>query len=219
MPPTRELERRAHEQGYTLVAGVDEAGRGCLAGPVVAAAVILPPELDADGIVDSKLLTPEQRAAAADRLQREVLAWAVGFATAAEVDARNILRATHLAMARALASLAPPAEFALVDGLPVSGLPCPHWAEPRADQSCLAVAAASILAKVTRDRLMIALEASVPGYGFAAHKGYGTAEHLEALRRLGPCAEHRRSFGPVAAVVPEGRLFTPGELDPPAARR
>ena len=195
------MEAKARARGHRLIAGVDEAGRGCLAGPVAAAAVILPEQFAVEGIHDSKALTAVRREQLAERVQAEAAAWAVGWASVAEIEERNILRATHLAMARALAALDPAPDFALVDGLPVEGLPCPHQATPRADASCLCVAAASILAKVTRDRLMADLDEKHPGYGFSTHKGYGTPAHLEALRRLGPCEAHRRTFRPVSLLL------------------
>lgn len=202
-----------------VLAGVDEAGRGPLAGPVAAGAVSMPQTLaEAQlagpwaGLTDSKRLSETSR----ERFFEELRATpgvriGLGWASAAEIDSLNILRATHLAMARAIAALGnPPPGFALVDGLPVHGLPCPHEAVVKGDAKCFFISAASIVAKVSRDRLMVELDAKYPGYGFADHKGYGTAEHLEALRRLGPCPEHRRSFGPVAEMVApyhQGELF------------
>ena len=181
------------------MAGVDEAGRGPLAGPVVAGAVILPelPE-ELSGLNDSKQLTAAKR----ERLflallDCEQVACSVGMASVEEIDRLNILRATHLAMARAVEGLAPHADFCLVDGLPVKGLPVPHRA---------IVKGASVLAKVTRDRMMTEADASYPQYGFAKHKGYGTKAHMEALRRHGPCPLHRRSFAPVSQMelsIPE----------------
>ena len=202
-----------------VLAGVDEAGRGPLAGPVAAGAVTMAPELavalyagEFAGLTDSKQLTETDRERYFDALVATPgVRVAVGWASVAEIDTLNILRATHLAMSRAIAALGDPApEFALVDGLPVRGLPCPHEAVVKGDSKCFLVSAASVAAKVSRDRMMIELDATYPGYGFAAHKGYGTAEHLEALRRLGPCPEHRRSFRPVADLLApyrQGELF------------
>jgi ribonuclease HII len=203
-------ERAAWEQGHRRVAGVDEAGRGPLAGPVFAAAVVLPPERLQDGIpapwqglTDSKQLTPARRELFFLRLSQDpAVRWCVAEASREEIDALNILRATHLAMARALAGLPERPDLALVDGRPAHGLPCPHLALVRGDALSLSIAAASVLAKVTRDRYLVELDRRYPGYGFARHKGYGTADHLRALRRLGPCAEHRRSFSPVAQAEP-----------------
>ncbi|MGK0619277.1 ribonuclease HII [Meiothermus cerbereus] len=196
------------------VAGVDEAGRGALAGPVVAAAVILPPPQDQTQypFQDSKTLSARLRDQMADQIRVVALAWGVGWAGVAEIDRLGILKATHLAAARALAQLAVPAEALLTDYLRLERewrqylhnnpprpdspglLRCP----PKADQNSPTVAAASILAKVARDRYMEGLEQRYPGYGFAQHKGYGTALHLQALDKLGPCEEHRRTFAPVA---------------------
>lgn len=202
-----------------VLAGVDEAGRGPLAGPVAAGAVTMPLALaetlaagDFAGLTDSKRLTEAEREHYFEALGAVPgVRMAVGWASASEIDAWNILRATHCAMARALEALGePPPGFALVDGLPVRGLPCPHEAVVKGDAKCFLVAAASIAAKVSRDRLMTELDARHPGYGFAEHKGYGTEAHLEALRRLGPCPEHRRSFRPVADLLApyrQGQLF------------
>jgi ribonuclease HII len=198
---TDALECLARETGHWPVAGVDEAGRGPLAGPVVAAAVILPPGFTLPELADSKVLDAPTRERLLVEIERSALATAVIAVAAPRIDQINILRATHEAMAAALARLPHPPRLALVDGLPVHGLPCPHLAVIEGDACCAAIAAASILAKVTRDRLMVELDAAFPGYGFARHKGYPTPEHLEALHRLGPCPLHRRSFAPVAAAV------------------
>jgi ribonuclease HII len=188
-------EFRLHERGQNRVAGVDEAGRGPLAGPVVAAAVILPKEFCHHPLDDSKRMTSRARETAYEVITAEAEAWAVGAASPEEIDRHNILGAVHLAVARALEGLEPPADFALVDGLPLTSCPVPHQALVKGDRRSRAIAAASVLAKVTRDRLMIELESRYPGYGFAEHKGYATAGHFEALDRLGPSPVHRRSFG------------------------
>jgi len=192
-------EYALHARGCALVAGVDEAGRGPLAGSVVAAAVILPQDFKLDGLTDSKKLSAKARTIFYDTLTAggDIL-WATGEAGAEEIDRLNILRATHLAMARALAGLPQKPCHALVDGLPVRGLPVAHTALVGGDALSLSIAAASVIAKVTRDRLMTALDVEYPGYGFARHKGYGVPAHLEALRKHGPCPHHRRSFAPVA---------------------
>ncbi len=199
--PDWEWEFRLRTEGWKIIAGVDEAGRGPLAGPVVAAAVVLPHPLELEGLRDSKCLKEAQR----DRLYASIVGaaecWAVAAVEPDEIDRVNILRATHLAMARALAQLANSPCGALVDGLPVRGLPCPHRAIVKGDACCMSIAAASILAKVTRDRLMTALDEQYPGYGFARHKGYPTPDHLAALRELGPSPCHRRSFRPVAELI------------------
>jgi ribonuclease HII len=205
MQPDWGWELGAWGAGRRHVAGVDEAGRGPLAGPVVAAAVILPRGFPADGIHDSKQLPAERREDLCVRITSLAVCWSVGSASPEEIDEVNILRATHRAMARALAALDPAADWALVDGLPVQGLPCPHQSVVAGDARSISIAAASIVAKVTRDRMMRALDAEFPGYGFAQHKGYTTPEHRRALKRLGPCACHRKSFSPV------GVLLAPGE--------
>jgi ribonuclease HII len=193
---TREHALRA--RGFFLVAGVDEAGRGPLAGPVVAAAVILPADFALDGLTDSKKVPAARREEIFTVLATHPgVAWAACLATVEEIDRHNILRATHLAMARAVRALPARPDHALVDGLPVRDLPVPHSALVGGDALSLSIAAASIMAKVTRDRLMVALDAEYPQYGFARHKGYGVRQHLEALRHHGPCPVHRRSFAPV----------------------
>ena len=185
----------------TLIAGVDEAGRGPLAGPVVAAAVVLPPAPVLPGLADSKTLAAPRRAELADRIRAEALGWALGQADPAEVDRLNVLQATLLAMRRALAGLAAlriVPDLALVDGnRRPAGLPFPARAVVRGDALEPAISAASILAKVYRDREMERLGRRWPRYGFAGHKGYPTPVHLERLRRFGPCPIHRRTFGPV----------------------
>jgi ribonuclease HII len=188
----------------TLIAGVDEAGRGPLAGPVIAAAVILDPQRPIRGVADSKQLTPLQRSRLEVEIQARALSWAVGRAEVEEIDCINILQATLLAMQRAVAALDPAPRHALIDGDRCPRLSCPAVAVVRGDQKVAAIAAASILAKVARDREMEALDARYPGYGFARHKGYTTREHVRALRRLGATPIHRRSFRPVCDVLGDG---------------
>jgi ribonuclease HII len=188
------FETRAHAKGFRAVAGVDEAGRGPLAGPVVAAAVILPPGFRHLGIRDSKSLTSAQRDRAYGLIAAQAAAVAVASASPEEVDAVNILRASLLAMARAVALLSPGPDFLYVDGnVPIA---CPIAQETLVggDARCLSVMAASIVAKVTRDRMMAEADRLYPGYGFLSHKGYPTRRHLAALRALGPCAIHRKTF-------------------------
>jgi ribonuclease HII len=190
-----------------LVAGVDEAGRGPLAGPVVAAAVILDPGRPIAGLADSKTLVPKRREALAVEVRAGSLAWGLGWADAAEVDALNVLQATFLAMRRALVALSTPPAHVIVDGdrCPQLGglaLECTLEAVVQGDATVPSVSAASILAKCARDAFMRELESRYPGYGFAGHKGYPTAEHVAALRRLGPSPVHRRSFGPVQSCLP-----------------
>lgn len=188
----------AHEIWPLLTAGVDEAGRGPLAGPVVVAAVILDPARRINGLRDSKILTAERRETLSERIRERAIAFSVVAIGVAEIDRVNIFQASMQGMARALAALAPAAELALVDGpyLP-KNLCCRGHAIVDGDAFEPAISAASILAKVARDRLMVELDARFPGYGFAQHKGYSTPEHFAALQRLGPCPEHRRSFAPV----------------------
>lgn len=186
------------------IGGIDEAGRGPLAGAVVAAVVVLAEGQHIDGVRDSKQLSPLQRERAAERIRRQALAWSLGSADAAEIDALNILNATFLAMQRAVAALPLlPAELR-VDGHRAPAFPGFRGAVRAlvgGDRSCTAISAASILAKVTRDAEMQRLDQRFPGYGFARHKGYPTADHRAALVRLGPCAEHRRSFRPVQEAM------------------
>jgi len=183
------------------VAGVDEAGRGALAGPVVAAAVILPP--GEYPFRDSKTLSPRQREKLQAQVHRVALACGVGFASSEEVDKLGVLGATHLAVQRALEQLRPKPQALITDYLHLKTR-LPILAPAKADRDSPTVAAASILAKVSRDRYMSELEVGFPGYGFALHKGYGTQAHLKALARLGPCVIHRKSFAPVAQAL----LFT-----------
>lgn len=196
------FEMEARASGFVYVAGVDEAGRGPLAGPVVAGAVLLPEHLhNLAGLNDSKQLSAAKREALFAALLESVDVFcSVGVAVREEIDRLNILRATHLAMARAVAGLVPSADFCLVDGLPVKGLPVPHRAIVKGDSLSLSIAAASVLAKVTRDRMMEEADVEYPQYGFAKHKGYGTKAHMEALRKHGPCPLHRRSFAPVSQM-------------------
>lgn len=183
------------------VAGVDEAGRGPLAGPVVAAAVILHPDRPIEGLKDSKRLSAARRDTLYERICECALAWATGSASVAEIDSLNILQATLLAMQRAVAGLEPAAEHALIDGNRCPPLDCPARAIVRGDSLVAAISAASILAKVTRDREMLDLDKYYPGYGFASHKGYPSRQHLEALDRLGVLPVHRRSFAPVRRIA------------------
>lgn len=184
-----------------LVAGVDEAGRGPLAGPVIAAAVILDPDRPIAGVNDSKLLSAPRRLRLEAAIQAQALAWALGRAEVEEIDRLNILQATLLAMQRAVAALDPAPRRVLVDGDRCPRLGCPAQAIVKGDQKVAAIAAASILAKVARDREMEALDALYPGYGLARHKGYPTRDHVEALQRLGVTPVHRRSFAPVRDLL------------------
>lgn len=187
-----------------LVAGVDEAGRGPLAGPVVAAAVILDVRQPIQGLADSKVLTALKRERLSEEIRVKALAWCVAEASVAEIDELNILHATMLAMRRAVEGLRLKPAKVLVDGNRVPKLRVPAEAIVKGDAKVQAISAASILAKVHRDQLCVALHVRFPDYGFAVHKGYPTPEHLAALQRLGACAEHRRSFGPVTRALAQG---------------
>ncbi len=182
------------------VAGVDEVGRGPLAGPVYAAAVILDPARLPTGLDDSKKMTELRREKAFDAIMASALEVGIGLASVEEIDRINILAATMLAMRRAVDGLSIKPVHALIDGNKVPALPCPAEAIVKGDGKILSIAAASIIAKVTRDRVMNELDVACPGYGWARNKGYGTADHLEALVRLGPSAHHRASFAPVAQL-------------------
>ncbi|MBR5185506.1 MAG: ribonuclease HII [Akkermansia sp.] len=194
-PPDMSEEQTAQREGYARVCGIDEAGRGPLAGPVVAAAVILPAGYELPGLNDSKKLTAKKR----EQLYAELMADArvqkcIAQATVQEIDELNILRATHLAMRRAAEGLPGGVDFCLIDGLPVPGFPLPSRSLVKGDARCLSIAAASVLAKVTRDRYMLQLAEQFPQYGFDRHAGYGTKAHYEALRTLGPSPIHRMTF-------------------------
>ena len=184
-----------------LVAGVDEAGRGPLAGPVVAGAVILDPENPIDGLKDSKRLTALRRDVLYAEIEEKALAWAVGRADVEEIDRINILQATMLAMQRAVAALQPAAEHALIDGNRCPDLACPAQAIVKGDSRVAAISAASIMAKVTRDREMLSLDVMYPGYGLAQHKGFPSKAHIQALENLGVSPVHRRSYAPVRRIL------------------
>jgi ribonuclease HII len=195
------LERALWGRGVELVAGVDEAGRGPLAGPVVAAAVVFRPEQRVPGVTDSKELTPRERDELVVAIRRRALCIGVGAASSAEVDRLNVLRATHLAMRRALARLPVVPGHILVDGLPVPELGADHTAVVAGDARSFTIACASIVAKTTRDRLMRSLANRYPAYGWETNVGYGTPEHVTALARHGPSPHHRRSFVPVQLTL------------------
>lgn len=191
---TSAFEDEARRAGYALVAGLDEVGRGALCGPVTACAVVLGEGFDRTGLDDSKRLTRRQRERLAERVQRAALGVGLGWADAAEIDRINILRATHVAMRRALEALVPRPDFLLVDGREVPGLDLPQRAIVKGDALSVSIAAASIVAKVARDALMREADRLHPGYGLARNMGYGSAAHRAALGRLGPTRLHRRSF-------------------------
>jgi ribonuclease HII len=195
--PTDLFETEARRRGYRAIAGLDEAGRGPLAGPVVAAVVILPRKCKLDGLNDSKQVPEPERERLYHVIFRKASAIGLGLATASEIDTVNILQATRLAMRRALEALAVPPDFLLLDALLLPTVPLPQRPIIKGDGLSVSIAAASILAKVTRDRLMRDYHRHFPQYNFQAHKGYGTPEHLDRLAQHGPCAIHRRSFQPV----------------------
>ena len=188
------MERDLAADGYRVICGVDEAGRGPLAGPVCAAAVILPPGFSTDGLDDSKKLSAARRDALFDRIMEQAICYGIAFSDVPEIETHNILGATFLAMRRAVAQLSPAPELALVDGNRDPGLSCRSRCVVGGDGLCASIAAASVLAKVTRDRYMCRLAEQYPEYGFDGHKGYGTRRHYEALRLYGPCPAHRPSF-------------------------
>ena len=199
--PDLAFESALHARGLQRIAGVDEAGRGPLAGPVAAAAVILPLGFSHPFLDDSKKTSAAKRDELYEDLTKNPdVIWSVAIADREEIDRLNILRATHLAMRRAVEALNPPPDHCLIDGLPVRDFPFPHDAIVKGDGLSLSISAASIIAKVTRDRLMLEIDREFPQFGFAKHQGYGTKAHLEALRIHGPCRHHRRSFQPVAQL-------------------
>lgn len=189
-----ELENAVHGEGYGVVCGVDEAGRGPLAGPVCAAAVILPRGLVIEGLNDSKKLTEKRRESLYGEITSSAEAYGIAFASVEEIEELNILGATYLAMNRAIAALGREIDLALIDGNRNSGIEYPSRTVVKGDSLCASIAAASVLAKVTRDRYMTELDERYPGYGFAKHKGYGTKAHYAAIRELGASPVHRPSF-------------------------
>ena len=200
-PPDMSEELAAHSEGYARVCGIDEAGRGPLAGPVVAAAVILPPGYSLPGLNDSKKLTARKREVLyAALMEDDAVQKCIAQATVQEIDELNILRATHLAMRRAAEGLPGGADFCLIDGLPVPGFPLPNRSIVKGDARCLSIAAASILAKVWRDHYMNELDRQFPAYGFARHAGYGTKAHIQAIHEHGITVHHRRTFAPVTQL-------------------
>lgn len=198
-------ERDLWEQGILQVVGMDEAGRGALAGPVAVGAVCLPPDplvaTQLHGVRDSKLLTPAEREYWAERIKCHARGWAVGFASSEEIDQVGIVAAVRMAAMRALDALSLAPQYLLIDYFYLPQCNLPQTALIKGDQRCISIAAASILAKTERDRWMTEIEKTYPLYGFAAHKGYGTALHLERLERYGACPIHRRSFSPVGDLI------------------
>jgi len=199
--PDFAFESACHSRGLHWIAGVDEAGRGPLAGPVAAAAVILPKGFQCPGLDDSKKFTASKREIFFEKITQDpAVFWSVATASREEIDSLNILKATHLAMRRALEGLKQVPDFCLIDGFVIKNFPFAHQGIVKGDGLSLSIAAASIIAKVTRDGLMEKLDEEFPQFGFARHHGYGTKMHLEALRIHGPCYHHRRSFQPIAQL-------------------
>ena len=202
--PTYEEEAALLEQGYGVVAGVDEAGRGSLAGPVVAGAAILPVHPSGEwllGVRDSKRLTPRQRELSLQHMQDTSVLMATGVASPGEIDTIGIIEATRTAMARAIYALSIRPQFLLLDAILLPDVDIPQRSIIKGDAKCLSIAAASIVAKVTRDSMMRDLDVEYPGYGFAQHKGYGTRQHMEGLENIGPCEVHRFTFAPVRRLT------------------
>ncbi len=200
--PSFLYEQEKLNEGYQRIAGIDEAGRGPLAGPVSAAAVILPVAFTHELLDDSKKLTEKRRELLYEEIsQRDDIIWSHSYGEVEEIDSINILKSTHATMARAAQAIKPLPDYCLIDGLPVPNFPLASEGIVKGDGKSLSIAAASIIAKVTRDRLMLEYAEEYPEYGFERHKGYGTKLHLEALRKHGPCPIHRKSFAPVAKLI------------------
>jgi ribonuclease HII len=195
------FERAAHQRGYRYVAGIDEAGRGPLAGPVVAAAVILPSEFDLPGLTDSKRLSARQRETLYPLIRKQAVAVGIGLASAEEIDRYNILQATLQSMQQAVGRLNCAADYLLVDGISRIPTSIPQETLKKGDLRSLSISAASIVAKVVRDRIMLTYDKQYPQYGFARHKGYGTSEHMQAIAHVGPSALHRKTFRGVKEYV------------------
>lgn len=198
---TLKFEKSVYGNGFTYVAGIDEAGRGPLAGPVMAAAVILPAGLSIIGVDDSKKLAPAKREKLFEIIMEQALSIGIGIIGPAEIDSINILQATRRAMLAAVKQLSPRPDYLLIDGISTIDSALPQQTIKKGDSLSLTIAAASIIAKVTRDRYMTEMDSRYPGYGFAGHKGYGSAAHLDAIRRLGPSPIHRQTFGGVKEYV------------------
>lgn len=202
------IERALYDEGYLLVAGIDEAGRGPLAGPVMAAACILPREFDLPGLDDSKKMSEKKRVFLAAKIKEQALAFSLGSASPEEIDLINILKATRLAMKRAFDNLAITSDFVLIDGRDTIDIAVTQRTVIGGDGLSACIAAASILAKVARDELMYEMNEIYPEYSFDLHKGYGTRLHLETIRRFGPCPIHRQSFSPIKEIVSSATNYT-----------
>ncbi|RMH38085.1 MAG: ribonuclease HII [Nitrospirae bacterium] len=210
MTPTHFFEDAARACGFKRIAGVDEAGRGPLAGPVVAAAVVLPRRFHLEGLDDSKELSARQRERLYHAILAGAIAWGVGSASPYEIDQLNILQATRVACQRAVHALVPPADFVLTDAVSLPTVRLAQRAVVKGDRLSVSIAAASILAKVTRDRVMVEYHQRFPQYHFHEHKGYPTPDHLRRLQRFGPCEAHRRSFAPVRTLLVRGEGILQG---------
>jgi ribonuclease HII len=208
----KQYEYQAYKDGFQYIAGIDEAGRGPLAGPVAAGAVILPPNFYLPGVDDSKKLSPPKRTSLAGDIKRMALSWAVGFVFPPYLDKVNILNATREAMRMAVQELVFQPDLLLIDALRIPGLSMEQYSIIKGDALSISIACASILAKVERDLAMEAFDKLYPGYGFAKHKGYATKEHFTALLKLGPCPIHRKSFEPVRSMVEGGKYEVQPEL-------
>ena len=207
--PSFAEEKKLAAQGYRLIAGIDEAGRGALAGPVVAAAVIMPGKIESpwrNQVKDSKQLTPAKRELLSGNIHQIATAIGTGTVSHKIIDTRGIVAATRLAMKLAISRLSPAPETLLIDYVSLPEVPLPQKGIVKGDSLCFSIACASIIAKVTRDHLMIEMEQTHPGYGLAKHKGYGTREHITFLRRLGPSPIHRQSFSPVRDIIQGNRI-------------
>ena len=207
--PSFAEEELLEAQGYQHIAGIDEAGRGALAGPVVAAAVILPRHVDAPWLTevkDSKQLSPARREVLFHHIHGIAISIGIGLASHYLIDAQGIIKATRLAMKLAIDQLSPSPQSLLIDYMRLPEVKLPQKGIPNGDSLCFSIACASIIAKVARDQLMVAFDKAYPGYGLAQHKGYGTREHLACLSRLGPCPIHRQSFSPVRNIMLHGHL-------------
>lgn len=211
--PNLSYEKQLWEEGYRVIAGLDEAGRGAWAGPVYAAAVVLPNDDRVcdllSGVRDSKQMTAQQRERYEGCIKSVSITWAVGFASEGEIDELGIVPATCLAMQRAIDELVYPPNYLLIDYIPLNDCACPQLSLPKGDCQSLSIAAASVLAKTSRDAYMVAQDKEYPGYGFARHKGYGTAQHRAALNTIGPTEFHRKTFRPVSEMITVKPLHRP----------
>lgn len=207
-----EFEEKLYDEGYHLICGVDEAGRGPLAGPLVVAACILPPFLRIDGINDSKQLSEKKRKELYKIIVKNAIAYHIVFISEEDVDSLNIYQATKKGMLLAISGLKQKPDYALIDAMPLGELDIPHNSIIHGDARCASVAAASILAKVTRDEYMEKMDIKYPNYGFKKHKGYGTKAHMEALEKYGPCEIHRKTFAPVSKYYSKQMSLTFDEL-------